>query len=321
MAIAPAMANTTLYGTMDASLRVRSNTNLQDASKYELTPGTYYASNFGIRGREDIGNGNYVSFQLEQGFNPLNGTSADPTRAFNRHAWVGAGGAWGSVSMGRQYTPLHDLLGPQMWDVLGVGGYEETGWFAGLQYSPREDNSIKYKGKFLGVEAGLIYALSEGNNRNSFGASVTAPLGALTAALAHHTRYGATGALKTNMVGFKYALQGGVQLQGNALYSKDSRAAPREDRTLSLGVVVPVTKELLVSGGLYRSKVDAAADTGTRTLAVVRAQYALSKRTEIYVEVDRTFLKRGQVQEFNSAGKIGHNSTRSGASIGMMTWF
>lgn len=312
-----ASAQATLYGVVDASLRYQNNTNTSTSSLMSLTPGAYGASRFGVRGREDLGGGLYATFQLEQGFNPDNGTAFDASRAFNRHAWVGLGGDWGRVSAGRQYTLAHEVLGMNMYDVLGVGGYDETAWFVGSQYALRNDNSLKYRHTLNGVEVGLMYALSEAQGVGaSFGAMVMAPLGALSVGLTHQTDKAATGKRTTNLVALKYKLSGGTTLHGYTMVSNDRRGVQRKDRLYSVGAIHPLTAKLTLSGVLYRNLSETPA-TGSRSAAAIRAQYALSKRTEVYVETDRTRVSGITLSALNGAGKVGSDRSRSTVSVGM----
>lgn len=313
-----ASAQATLYGVIETSLRFQSNTNTSTSSMSSLTPGAYGASRWGVRGREDLGGGLYASYQLEQGFNPDTGTAFDAARAFNRHAWVGLGGDWGRVTAGRQYSLVHEVLGMNMYDVLGVGGYDETAWYVGSQYTLRNDNSLKYRHAVNGVEFGAMYSLSEQRGvSGSYGAMAMVPLGALSLGLAHHTDEAAVGNRATNLVALKYKLDGGTTLHGYAMYTKDRRAgADRKDRLYSLGVIHPLNQKITLSGVVYRNLTETPA-TGSRSVVALRGQYALSKRTEVYVEADRSRVSGVTLAAFNGAGKLGVDRSRSTFSVGM----
>lgn len=321
-AVQAASAQANLYGVVDASLRYQSNTNTSTSSLNSLTPGAYGASRWGVRGREDLGGGLYANFQLEQGFNPDTGTAVDATRQFNRHAWVGIGGEWGRVSAGRQYTLVHEVLGMNMYDVLGVGGYDETAWFVGSQYTLRNDNSLKYRHTINGAEVGLTYALSEQQGvSGSFGAMAMVPFGALSLGLANQTDKAAVGKRTTNLVALKYKLGMGTTLHGYAMYTKDQRAgADRKDRLYSVGAIHPLSDKITVTGVFYRNLTETPA-TGARSVVAIRAQYALSKRTELYFETDRSKVSGVTLSAFNAAGKLGSDSTRSTFSVGMKHTF
>lgn len=310
-----ASAQVTLYGVVDVGLRYQDNTNADASSHTAATPGNG-SSRLGVRGREDLGGGLYASFQLEQGLNPLTGQHTDPNSAFNRHAWVGLGGDWGRLTGGRQYTLAHEVLGMNMYDVLGVGGYDETAWYVGPQYALRYNNSVKYRHNIRGVEVGLMYALNdEANADDSFGAMAMVPVGPLSVGLAHHTDEAAAGKRTTNLVALKYKLEGGTTLHGYAMYSHDRRGVDRKDRLFSLGAIHPLTEKITLSGVLYRNRTETPS-TGTRSVVAVRGQYALSKRTEVYVEADLTRVSGVSVGALNAADKAGEDRRRRAFALG-----
>lgn len=312
-----ASAQSVLYGVVETSLRYQNNTNASTSALTSLTPGAYGASRWGVRGREDLGGGLYASYQLEQGFNPDTGAAFDPTRAFNRHSWVGIGGGWGRVTAGRQYTLAHEVLGMNVYDVLGVGGYDETAWFVGSQYALRNDNALKYRHAINGVEFGLMYALSEVQGvSGSYGAMAMVPIGALSLGLTHQADKVATGTRTTNLAALKYRLSGGTTLHAFAMYSDDQRGVRVKDRLYSLGITHPLTDRITLSGVVYRNLTEARTN-GARSVAVVRAQYALSKRTELYAETDHTRVSGATVSALNASGKVGLDRSRGTVSVGV----
>ena len=113
VASSAAMAEVTIYGTVDAGVAnsTGSGTNLSSAG------GFVAGNNIGFKGSEDLGGGMKANFQLETGFD-LNGytanggaattTSESTTKApfFNRVATVGLSGDFGTVTLGQQLTPF-----------------------------------------------------------------------------------------------------------------------------------------------------------------------------------------------------------------------
>ncbi|CAB5713014.1 Outer membrane porin protein 32 precursor [Delftia tsuruhatensis] len=77
-----------------------------------LEDGGSAASRVGFRGREDLGGGLRAQFMLEAGVAPDTGlgTIPGPGLAFTRQAFVGLHGGWGSMEMGRMYTPMFSAL-------------------------------------------------------------------------------------------------------------------------------------------------------------------------------------------------------------------
>lgn len=106
--VAHAQSSVALYGIVDEFIQVA---NTGDGYKAALQSSGQWASRIGLRGTEDIGNGNAINFVLEDGFTPSTGASADPASIFSRQAWVGASGRWGEVRFGRQNSPVFITLG------------------------------------------------------------------------------------------------------------------------------------------------------------------------------------------------------------------
>ena len=84
-------------------------------------------SRWGIKGSEDLGNGLKL-FGWEQGFQPESGK---PMRdGFDRGAYVGLSGGFGSIQAGRQNTVMYNVLG--QFDVSGTPGLTSATVNSGL---------------------------------------------------------------------------------------------------------------------------------------------------------------------------------------------
>ena len=76
-----------------------------DSSRIGSTTGTTAGSRWGLRGKEDLGDGLYALFQLESGYDSRNGNSLQSGRLFGREATVGLGSAdWGEVRLAGSTT-------------------------------------------------------------------------------------------------------------------------------------------------------------------------------------------------------------------------
>lgn len=82
-----------------------------------------------LNGSEDINEDLKIKFTLEAGLNINNGTSSQGGRIFGRQAWLGLEGTAGSLTFGRQYSPMDDY-GEDIADAF-FGGY--NGSFLFLQ--------------------------------------------------------------------------------------------------------------------------------------------------------------------------------------------
>jgi predicted porin len=78
-----------------------------------------YASNYGIRGRENVGGGQTAWFQIEQNA-PMERSNNIAITPASRNSAVGLQGSWGNVFMGQWTTPWADL--DALWGVGTVGG-------------------------------------------------------------------------------------------------------------------------------------------------------------------------------------------------------
>jgi predicted porin len=114
----------TLYGTADAGVTLSRSGAPGSGTVRGLSSGVATASRWGIRGREDLGDGLAAIFQLEAGLdldtgstktfsgNPSTATPTAPngtptTGGFNRRSFVGLQGRFGTLAFGRDYTPVY----------------------------------------------------------------------------------------------------------------------------------------------------------------------------------------------------------------------
>jgi predicted porin len=119
---APDPPGVTLYGIVDLAV---ASTHISGGpgTHTGLLTGGSTDSLWGLKGREDMGNGWQARFQLESGFDAANGSSDDPNRLFDYQAWVGLGSAHaGEFRLGRQYT-----IGQQFGSELEQGSWKDIG--------------------------------------------------------------------------------------------------------------------------------------------------------------------------------------------------
>lgn len=98
-----------IYGTVDTFVETARS---GSARLNRMDEGGSAASRLAFRGTEDLGAGLRANFLMEAGFSPASGggTLPGPTIAFTRQSFVGLSGAWGSIDMGRMYTPMFYTL-------------------------------------------------------------------------------------------------------------------------------------------------------------------------------------------------------------------
>ncbi|HSI48921.1 MAG TPA: porin [Ideonella sp.] len=104
--VSPALAGSvTLSGAVDqyvAWAKAGSRT------QYRVDDGGNIASRINFKGTEDLGDGLRANFLMESGLNADTGTGTGPGPEFGwtRQIYVGLAGTWGSVDLGRMYTPV-----------------------------------------------------------------------------------------------------------------------------------------------------------------------------------------------------------------------
>jgi predicted porin len=115
-ASAHAQDSVTLYGVVDDSIIYQSSQGTLGSttgghSNIKMVSGIWWGDRWGIKGAEDLGAGTKLNFQLESGFNVATGGQQFTNAMFGRQAWIGASTpAYGSLSIGRQYTPYYTLV-------------------------------------------------------------------------------------------------------------------------------------------------------------------------------------------------------------------
>ena len=111
---AMAQSSVTLYGVADAGIgKIEAGSGLanpaNDASdKTEFISGSTMnngTSRLGVRGVEDLGGGLKAGFQFETGLDLDDGGNSGAFWSRQANIWLG--GNWGTVKLGRQFTPSY----------------------------------------------------------------------------------------------------------------------------------------------------------------------------------------------------------------------
>lgn len=104
-----AQSNVTLYGLLDTTIRYTTNENAAGSGKVQMGDGVLTGSRWGLHGTEDLGGGTKALFVIESGFGPDTGVSQQGGRLFGRKAYLGLQGNFGAVTLGRQFTVMHEV--------------------------------------------------------------------------------------------------------------------------------------------------------------------------------------------------------------------
>jgi predicted porin len=147
--VASAQSSVTLSGSVDAGVR-RQGT----ATGSDWTFGGSQSGNNAITfsGNEDLGGGMKAFFSVNHRFvigtGQANGTTnTGGTDPFWRNAWVGAGGGFGDMRLGRMLMPLQDMNGG--FDPFATGTVAST-HTGGIAATVRANNTIYYRSPSLG---------------------------------------------------------------------------------------------------------------------------------------------------------------------------
>ncbi|MBL8421102.1 MAG: porin [Dechloromonas sp.] len=126
-----AQTNVTIYGSVDYGYAYRFDARGADSltnggrswnkpnSASQLNGGQLNGNRLGFKGTEDLGNGLKAVFLFEQGWLGDTGGAADSASVYNRQAYMGLSGNFGTVVGGRLYSPHYTFVSGL--DPFGAG--------------------------------------------------------------------------------------------------------------------------------------------------------------------------------------------------------
>lgn len=293
-----AQSSVTLYGLMDAGITYTNNvvTSTGHGSNVQFVSGSAQGSRWGLKGSEDLGGGLKAVFRLENGYDIGSGKLGQGGLEFGRQAYAGMSSDWGTLTAGRQYDFIGDILpayaigamtpaGLLAWSLpaYAAGGYTLDNRVWGDQVN----NSVKYLSPtFAGFTFGAMYGF--GNVAGSVGTDSSSNFilsyerGAFSASLAYMSIHNATvsansrefagGAAYNVGKARLFALVTDVQLSSGSrarATTYEGGATYLLDPQLSLG-----------SGFQYQHRNNG---LGSANQFVLSADYFLSKRTDVYL--------------------------------------
>ena len=273
----------TVYGLVDLGVAKVSR------GAYQLTSNK--SSRLGFRGQEDLGGGLRASFQLESEI--LADTGAADSTFWGRQAWIGIGGEWGQVRLGRTKNPTDDIadeIDPFTTDGL-VGDQTKAAWRAGVIGS-RLSNSVTYTSpKISGVRVIAHTVLDELNPGGKPGVGLVATY--------EGTDFGVVAGLQrpaVTTVGRRQASAsvlgvwtklGDLKLSAGLSDGDSKRPTVGEFRGYLLGA------EYEMGDNVFRAAVSKLSNTiagnkrTTSELMAVGYDYKMSKRTKLYANLYR----------------------------------
>ncbi|HEX7634370.1 MAG TPA: porin [Noviherbaspirillum sp.] len=293
---AQAQSSVTVYGSFDGGLRHQNRSDTDTAGsqggQWKMSSnGTYLSNRIGFKGVEDLGGGLNAHFTLETGFNTGNGELDNKTnQLFRRTASVGLGSAWGSLDFGRQYSINFQTTGsydPFNLKYIGVTPV------AGLGGLTRLDNDIKYT-----YTAGPVTVRAEhgfGEVPGAFSTGATNAVGAtyaegpITVGSAYTRGKTAAGLSRKDWtIGGAYTTGPFRVALGYNNYKEDTSAtADTTTKDWWLGGSYNLSSAAALTAAYYQTKVSpSTGGDAKQKLFIVGGTYALSKRTNLYADID-----------------------------------
>lgn len=320
--VAHAMADVTIYGTIEADMEssktYAANNSAGNTGKLKsVTRIDDTGSLIGFKGNEDLGNGLKAIWQVEQSLNidgtvkPTTGSDTTGNGSSNtfasRDSFVGLQGAFGKVRLGRVSTFLNSDAGaPDSW-IYGNQGVNGQSYSSINQLDGRLNNAIRYDiPEFVaGLSGAVVYGVDEtrvDNKQNSWavGASYTnsgyfGTFGYQRTANSFSTDKSANywrvegGYNANNLLVAAYYGKSKLAAASDVVYSNfagnttGAAGVTHKEAGLTLGYTIGAITPKFSYGRVWgASVVDGADINGHLNQYVLGADYALSKRTTAY---------------------------------------
>ena len=292
---AQAQSSVTLYGALGLDVVTATNvyTGATKKTQVRIDDNAIVNSRIGLRGIEDLGGGLNAVFGLESSVSPDTGSAR--SQFWNRGAFVGLTGGFGSIKFGQQWDVADDLMGNYF-----VFAYYSPFFFDGFySLSNYYSNAIKYNTpKIGGFEGGLFYALGEktvsGSAGNFAQAVGTYTAGGFSIGLVADTLKADDGSnAKNDMWAIGAAYNFGVaKLRGG--FARADVGSVYKANLIDVGVDVPFTDVAGMSADFIKKDVKSS-DDDTQYVRL-QGYYKLSKRTSFNTNL--IFLKNSGNADF-----------------------
>lgn len=244
-------------------------------------------------------NSSYLGFRANYDFNEhlrgiaqiegdVNFDGEGDNAIYSRNTFLGLGGAWGEVKIGRMDTPLKvlrsrvDLFGNQVGDARNV--------MADDSFDKRFKRSILYTSPtFYGLTADLHYSTEteksggavDGNDNDAWSASLTYRQGPLYAAVAYEQWNNQNKAKERDAtrVAVSYNIADVVRITGFAHFA--SYEQDEDANTYGIGVRYALTPQVALKAQYYT--LDSDANNADADLIAVGVDYQAAKNLRFYL--------------------------------------
>ncbi len=294
-----AAADTTLYGRLDTALVYGDD---DTNAAWDIVTNT---TRMGVKGSEDLGNGLKAIFQAEWSFTSSEGGSTVAGSFNNRLAYAGLTGGFGTVAIGRQWTPYYGSVGK--FDIFN-GATSVSSVYAAYSRTFRTGNALAYvTPNFNGLQGKLALVidrtagLSNSDGVDAYNLSVdynNGPISVGISTLQYNNDLGAqdlwglSGSYKMGM--FKL-----VAMYEN-IDDSDVVGATDGSDNWNLGAEVYFGNNT-VRAMYGQNEADNSANTDTDFYAL-GFQHNFSKRTRVYVEyIVNDFDNKGAVADVKTS--------------------
>ena len=291
---AAAQSSVTLFGIVDAAY---AHVSAGGRSASGITNSGINSSRLGFRGTEDMGGGLKANFWLEGQLNNDTGTgnATGGGLDFARRAYVGLEGSFGSVNLGREYTP--SFWNTTVYDPFGTNGVGSSnainmitgsGVAGNVANGVRANNMIGYTTPGMGgfiVQAMVAFGENTGGvkTNNYVGFRVGYAAGPLSVHYAYANTKAALSAndLKYSNIGASYDL--GV-VKPIFFYGNEKTSSGAKVTGLLIGATAPMGQgEFRAAYSTYNvSGVSAIVNANDWKKFAFGYVYNLSKRTAMY---------------------------------------
>lgn len=301
--------NVTLFGRIDVGIEHITKVNAAGDSLTRMNNGGILPSIWGMKGSEDLGGGLKAVFNLESDFGGDTGGSrglGNISTAFGRQANVGFSGGFGTVLLGRQYSPAilaelgvdprgykesYSMLLPYALNQAPAGNSVNVGEPNGLGIFT--SNLISYSGSFGPVNVFAGYGLGEvakSSDAQTIALGANGKFGPVTVAGSFQQIHGGatSGFAKTERVGVGAAFGFGIATV-KGLYARTKEdavsglaAAEIETDNYGVGVDLAWMANNTATIAFYQGKTKST--TAKTNSLVLSNDYALSKRTTLYAQ-------------------------------------
>ena len=343
---AHAQSSVTLYGLIDEAVRFQTS---GAGNTFGMNEGAVNGNRFGLKGVEELGGGTRAIFQLESGFNIATGKSDQQSQLFGRFAWVGLqNDTFGTLKAGRQYGGIYNFYAFNF-DPIGGGNINATDWSLFL-VGIRFDNTLQYENRFGPVALQVQRSFGGQPGSNAAGSTTTASLiynfnGGKVGVAGSQSKDGggslggtyAWGPLGLYLYGIDARRDAGfsvgatntsaplanTNIISNVTTVSGAQTSARNDVFVRVGATYQLAPQwrFIASYAYDHANNVAPGRSGTTQTVYGIADYILSKRTDVYVEVDHSHLSGASVDDPNGPLTFAGKANNFGASVSLRTLF